>query len=78
LRKFFHGTIDEVRLSAVARYTQDFKPKDPLDLDQHTAALYHFDEGRGEVLHDSSGNNHHGKIIGAKWVPLDTPPDTDK
>ena len=31
-------------------------------------ALYHFDEGSGDVLHDSSGNGHDGKIVGAKWV----------
>ena len=39
-----------------------FKP------DEHTLALYHFDEGTGDVLKDSSGNGHHGKIVGAKWV----------
>ncbi len=27
----------------------------------------------GDVLEDLSGNNHHGKIIGAKWVPIDAP-----
>ena len=31
-------------------------------------ALYHFDEGSGDVLQDSSGNGHDGKIVGAKWV----------
>ena len=34
-------------------------------------ALYHFDEGSGDVLKDSSGNGHDGKIVGAKWVKLD-------
>ena len=34
-----------------------------------TLALYHFDEGSGEELEDSSGNNHHGKVVNAKWVP---------
>ena len=34
-------------------------------------ALYHFDEGTGDVLHDSSGNGHDGKIVGAKWVRVD-------
>ena len=27
-----------------------------------------FNEGEGEVLHDKSGNNNHGKINGATWV----------
>src|SRR5262249_50785740 len=39
--------------------------------DANTMALYHFDEGAGDVLKDSSGNNHHGKIIGATWEKAD-------
>jgi WD40 repeat protein/serine/threonine protein kinase len=66
----FHGIIDEVRISNVARYTKDFKPEKRFENDEHTLALYHFDEGRGKVLKDSSGNGHHGKIIGAKWVKV--------
>ena len=31
-------------------------------------AHWNFDEGKGDVLHDGSGNNNHGKIHGAKWV----------
>ncbi len=31
-------------------------------------AHYTFDEGKGDVLHDRSGNGHHGKIVDAKWV----------
>lgn len=27
-----------------------------------------FNEGRGAILHDYSGNNNHGTIVGAKWV----------
>jgi hypothetical protein len=36
--------------------------------DDDTLALYRFDEG--DILHDSSGNGHDGRIIGAKWVEL--------
>ena len=43
------------------------------EADKDTIALYHFDEGNGEVLKDSSGNNHHGKIVGAKWVRVGPP-----
>jgi len=64
----FIGMIDEVRISNIARYDKDFTPQERLEPDQHTLALYHFDEGRGDVLHDTSGNGHHGKIVGAKWV----------
>ena len=69
--RFFFGTIDEVRISNSARYTRAFTPPGPSDRftpDEHTLALYHFDEGQGDVLQDSSGNGHDGKIHGAKWV----------
>ncbi|MBI2481461.1 MAG: hypothetical protein HYV60_23325 [Planctomycetia bacterium] len=74
-----HGVIDEVRISAVPRYTKDFTPIDRFEPDEHTLALYHFDEGRGDVLRDSSGNGHHGKIHNANWVqpggsPISRPP----
>jgi len=62
------GRIGEVRVSKVARYDRDFLPEPRFTPDKDTVALYHCDEGSGEVLADSSGNNHHGKIVGAKWV----------
>lgn len=68
----FHGTIDEVRISSIARYTQDFvppRPDDRFEADDNTLALYHFDEGQGTIAHDSSGNGHDGTIVNAKWVP---------
>ncbi len=69
---FFEGDIDEVRFSKVARYDgKDFTPKLRFEPDADTIALYHFDEGTGSELKDSSGNNHHGKIVGAKWVKVD-------
>ena len=70
-RLFFHGIIDEVRISNIARYTENFMPQRHVEPDEHTMALFHFDEGSGDVLHDSSGNGHHGKIVGAKWVRVD-------
>ncbi len=69
----FQGLIDTVRISKTARYRNDFVPAANLPTDQDTLALYHFDEGSGDVLKDSSGNNHHGQIGGAKWVNLDDP-----
>ena len=32
-------------------------------------ASYHFDEGSGTVLHDSSGNGNDGVVSGATWMP---------
>lgn len=37
-------------------------------------ARYAFDEGQGEVLHDRSGNGHHGAIVGASWTTVDGAP----
>ena len=31
-------------------------------------AAWNFDEGQGDVAHDSSGNGHDAKVFGAKWV----------
>ena len=62
------GKMYEVRISNIARYMTDHDASAPLTADGHTIALYRFDEGSGDVLNDSSGNRHHGKIVGAKWV----------
>jgi hypothetical protein len=64
----FAGTMREVRISKSARYDANFTPATRFERDADTLALYHCDEDFGEVLMDSSGNNRHGKIIGAKWV----------
>lgn len=69
----FAGIISEVRISNIARYTEDFLPEKHFESDQHTLALYHFDEGEGNVLKDSSGNKHDGKIVGARWVRASPP-----
>lgn len=64
----FHGTIDQLRISKGVRPRLPNPPNGRLPKDDSTLALYHFEEGSGDQLKDSSGNNHHGKIIGAKWV----------
>ncbi|TWU05460.1 serine/threonine protein kinase [Stieleria varia] len=64
------GAIGEARISMNARYHDDFVPEFNFKSDEHTLALYHVNEGSGDILHDSSGNEHHGKIIGAKWLTL--------
>ncbi len=52
----FSGWIDEVRLSTFVRYGASFAaPTSPFVADAATVALYHFDEGAGNVLRDSSG-----------------------
>lgn len=66
----FAGIVDQVRVSNTARYAANFTPAAQLSADAATLALYRFDEGSGDVLHDSSGKNHHGKITGARWVAI--------
>ncbi len=66
----FRGTIEQVRVSKGVRTALPGVPAGRLPKDKTTLALYHFDEGRGSVLKDSSGNNHHGKIVGANWVRI--------
>ncbi|MFH1724442.1 MAG: LamG-like jellyroll fold domain-containing protein, partial [Elusimicrobiota bacterium] len=40
-----------------------------LPADEHTVALWHFDEGAGDVVHDASGNGNDGSILGgATWT----------
>ena len=52
----FSGWVDEVRLSTVLRYAADYtRPATPFTADANTAALYHFDEGAGNTLADTSG-----------------------
>ena len=71
----FIGRVCEVRVSKVARYDdKDFTPAKRWENDKDTIALYHFDEGQGDVLKDSSGHGHDGKILGAKWVKVSTTP----
>ncbi len=61
----FRGWIDEARISTIVRYTENFPPPDsPFAPDEYTAALYHFDEGEGTVILDSSnapGGPSHGE-----------------
>jgi WD40 repeat protein len=78
MEHFFHGLIDEVRISRCVRYTEDFTPAKRLGPDADTLALYHCDEGSGNRLNDSSGNGYHGTIQNAKWVRADVVPVAQK
>jgi Leucine-rich repeat (LRR) protein len=68
------GQLRELRVSGSARYDAAFTPLEHFTKEQDTLALYHFDEGQGTVLKDSSGNGYHGEIVGAKWVKVDGSP----
>ena len=40
----------------------------PVDIDEGTAALWHFDDGSGPVAGDSGPDSLHGDIVGANWT----------
>lgn len=78
----FSGWIDELRISTVRRYMASFTPPAaPFATDASTAALYHFDEGTGNGVGDTSGaaggpshgvRNFGGSPAGPEWS-TDTP-----
>ena len=66
------GVIDDVRVSRGVRYTDyQFTPAPRLETDDDTIALYHFDEGKGNIAKDCSGNNRHLSITNGQWVLLE-------
>ena len=67
-KDLFHGTIEQVRISFVARYAANYAARGRLEKDKLTQLLFHLDEGEGAVAHDSSGHKRHGKIVDAEWV----------
>mgnify|MGYP005850516343 FL=1 len=75
------GVIDELRLSNIARYTADFAVSPaPFVSDEHTAQLWHFDAGMGDIAFDSAAAAE-GRIYGARWVdgyPFPEPPTDDR
>ncbi|MCA8994738.1 MAG: protein kinase [Planctomycetaceae bacterium] len=70
--RWFAGDIDELRISRVARYRgPSYEPAPRLGTDGDTLGLYHFDEGNGDVIVDSSGHERHGRRVGGEWVLMD-------
>ena len=66
------GEIDEVRLSSVVRYEEEFDPKRRLRFktDGTTLLLLHFDEDLNGVFLDASGHHRHAWPTGSpKLVP---------
>lgn len=58
---YYPGTINEIRISDVTRYTADFNPvRTPLTSDANTIALWHFDQS----VADASPNGNNGVVKG--------------
>ena len=68
---FFDGLIDEVRIYDRAlpgeEIEEDMASAIQTPPSEQPVASYSFDEGEGEVAHDSSGE-HDGTVEGAEWV----------
>ncbi|MCI0400488.1 MAG: LamG domain-containing protein [Gammaproteobacteria bacterium] len=79
----FSGWIDSIRLSNNLRYTNSFgRPSAPFQPDSNTMALYHLNEGSGDVITDTSGavggpshgvRRLGGSPAGPLWVLSDAP-----
>lgn len=54
----FHGRIDDVHVSRVARYDTSFTPTRRPDHDKYSALLLHMDARIGPWLYDATGNAH--------------------
>jgi hypothetical protein len=59
----YQGYLADLRVSAGARYTQDFVPERLLASDANTVALYHFDEALGTLAHDASASHNDAKLM---------------
>ncbi len=86
----YSGFLDEVRLSSEIRYAAPFAPATSAFAgDAATLALYHFDEGAGDLVGDSSGHpdgpsdgfrSYGGTPAGPEWAadtPFGDPADLD-
>lgn len=75
----YSGWVDEMRLSNVLRYAGGFtRPGTTFSLDAQTVALYHFNEGSGDVIGDEVGlsdgeRKYGGNPAGPLWVLSDAP-----
>jgi hypothetical protein len=71
----YNGYLDELRISNIVRYNDAYTPQIVFTDDEYTVALYHFDEGDGNVLNDFAqlfGNNSDGIIMygGSPFGPV--------
>jgi hypothetical protein len=66
----YPGLLDEVRISSVVRYTDDFSvPTAAYEPDADTLGLFHVDEGEGDTTMDAAAGLV-GQVEGADWVPF--------
>ncbi|MEZ6086569.1 MAG: protein kinase [Pirellulaceae bacterium] len=65
----YTGHLGPSRVSSIARYDDDFVPAKRFETDPDTIAIYNLtDTTDNKVLVDSSGNDHHGRILRGRYV----------
>lgn len=64
---FLKGWLTKIRISKIARYTNNFVPSLTYNLDTNTVGQWDFSTGVGSTLFDSGLNNIDGTIYGATW-----------
>ena len=64
------AVIDEIRISDVARYDQDFNPAPVFTTDSSTLLHWHFDEGQGDVASDEVSNLELS-LSDTEWVQVE-------
>lgn len=60
--------IGAAMLNSQILSAKGYYPNEPFTPDEHTLALWHLDEGQGNIIHDSSGHGNDGIIYGAAWA----------
>ncbi len=66
----FNGKIGELRVWTTARTAEEINNYMNVELtgdEEGLIGYWKFDEGEGNILHDSSPSGNHGTIIGAQW-----------
>ncbi|MDP6933620.1 MAG: LamG domain-containing protein [Myxococcota bacterium] len=68
---FYEGLLDEVRISSVVRYTEDFTLESvPFESDDDTLSLWHLDEGEGEWSLDAMGR-YDASLVDLDWISFE-------
>lgn len=62
---YYVGTLGQVRISNVARYSAPFTPPPFYNIDTNTVAYWPFVNSGGGMTNDVSGNGHNGTLFGS-------------
>jgi len=69
---WFAGTIDDVRLGSLPRYSNPFTPRRYWASDGFTTGLWHFPEGEGVESEDATGGRRTANLVGPGWTQSPT------